>query len=148
MTTFEIHLNRAPDLFRRAWNTPAILPGDRLEFVHGGIVVTNESEAELLAKIFEIYNIDHPVGYNERSLSVGDVVIINGRWFVCEIRGWTRTAPRQVEYVPSDDLIDLRSSEMDAGVFEDPRIDIERYDDPDPYGVRDFCPDYPDDLPF
>lgn len=95
MTTFEIYLNRQTDaagrlaIFAR-FDEPAYQPGDRLEHVHGGSVVTDESEQALLNEIYRIYNIDHPEDYEQRSLSAGDVVVINGRSFACQAIGWER----------------------------------------------------------
>ncbi len=34
-------------------------------------------------KLFEMFNINHPKDYTARSLSVGDIVIVNGMMFIC-----------------------------------------------------------------
>jgi len=34
-------------------------------------------------KLFEMFNINHPKDYLGRSLSVGDIVIVNGMMFIC-----------------------------------------------------------------
>ena len=40
-------------------------------------------EAAILEHVFEIFNINHPAGYCARSLSVGDVVKLDGKSYVC-----------------------------------------------------------------
>lgn len=124
MTTFEIHLNRSPDLFRRFGDDGGFQIGDPLEFVHGGAVVTDESEAALLDAIFELYNTCHPPDYQERSLSVGDVVKIEGRFFACQAIGWTRISnPYESALKAFDEALEdefrLQERDFEAELFGD-----------------------------
>lgn len=147
MTTFRIYLNRAQDLFRRFGSDGGYHVGDPLGFVHEGAVITDESEAALLEKIFEIYNIAHPVDYRERSLSVGDVVEINGCRFACQPTGWTRLPKGIVQTTDhylaiSDDELDRISAEMDMGREFGYEVEAR-------FVPSIFTPDYdPDDIPF
>ena len=43
-----------------------------------------------LHKIFEIFNIRHPEDYKGRSLSVSDIVFIDGNYYYCDSFGWTK----------------------------------------------------------
>lgn len=45
---------------------------------------------EILERVFAIFNISHPTGYCGRSLSVSDVVGIEGRYYLCAVRGFNR----------------------------------------------------------
>ena len=44
---------------------------------------------QVLDAIFRQLNVDHPEDYHRRSLSVGDVVILNGRPYRCNGDGWS-----------------------------------------------------------
>jgi hypothetical protein len=57
----------------------------RLDLVHGA------NDGEILEEAFRILNVAHPGDYNERSLSVGDIVTIAGkRSYRCGWSGWER----------------------------------------------------------
>ena len=43
--------------------------------------VEGDNEGEVLDSLFEIFNIHHPKDYRNRSMSVGDVVRVNGKFF-------------------------------------------------------------------
>jgi hypothetical protein len=47
-----------------------------------------ELESTALERLFEIFNGSHPSNYNNRSLSVGDVVSLNGRVWACGLSSW------------------------------------------------------------
>lgn len=106
MTTFRILLNRT--LEDRRYSVPGYRQGDVLEEAHQGVAATDDSEAALLDAIFELYNTCHPADYHDRSLSVGDVVEINGRHFSCDSAGWTRIRPvvvvKTLEAIELEDL--------------------------------------------
>ena len=42
-----------------------------------------------LAHIFDVFNNDHPASYPHRSLSIGDLVTLDGRTYKCEPIGWS-----------------------------------------------------------
>lgn len=48
----------------------------------------NLSENNILDEIYEILNIRHPMGYDKRSLSVGDIVVINNKAFFVDRFGF------------------------------------------------------------
>jgi YodL-like len=68
-------------------------PFDRqqMRYVYWFELAYCSSDQELLDESFRILNVDHPAGYNERSLSVGDVVTIGRRRsYRCDWLGWER----------------------------------------------------------
>jgi len=52
--------------------------------------IKEESELHALEKLFEIFNINHPKDYRGRSLSISDVIAINGATYYCDSVGWTK----------------------------------------------------------
>jgi len=131
-THFHILLNRSEDMFRRQGGVTSAgyQHGDQLDVAHEGVVVTDESEAALLEEIFRIYNIDHPADYADRSLSVGDVVEINGRRYACQPTGWTRLVePVDPLYTNTLDRLLEEDEEADrAKAFDAWLDDQERHD--------------------
>lgn len=62
----------------------------KMRFAYCLEVVDREDE-HLLEETFRALNINHPVDYHERSLSVGDVVTIAGaRSYRCDWVGWQK----------------------------------------------------------
>ena len=51
-------------------------------------VFDGDVDARGLEDIFYIFNMEHPAGYRGRSLSVSDVVEINGKHYFCDSFGW------------------------------------------------------------
>lgn len=64
---------------------PALLPED-----------PEQRTCAILERVYEIFNTEHPAGYCGRSLSVGDVVKLEGRYYLCGIVGF-----RQVTFESS-----------------------------------------------
>jgi hypothetical protein len=61
----------------------------RMRFAYRLELSAGRPDTELLEEAFRILNIAHPPDYNERSLSVGDVVTIDGkRSYICDWTGW------------------------------------------------------------
>lgn len=54
--------------------------------------------AVILEQVFSIFNTAHPAGYCGRSLSVGDIVQLEGRHYLCAVFGFT-----QVEFQTSQE---------------------------------------------
>lgn len=51
----------------------------------------DDGDVELILEIlFRIFNIEHPVGYKGRSLSVGDIVQVDNLYFICDSFGWKK----------------------------------------------------------
>lgn len=63
----------------------------------------------LLEKIFAMFNLRHPEGYCSRSLSVGDVVELEGQHYLCAAFGF-----RRITFQTSDSLR-TASSQDSAG---------------------------------
>lgn len=42
----------------------------------------------VLDGLFHMFNVNHPADYKARSMSVSDVVVVNGRAFYCDKFGW------------------------------------------------------------
>ena len=61
---------------------------DHYEKVYEGEIEGYEDDSDALELIFCKLNTRHPEGYKARSLSVSDVVVINGRPYYCDIFGW------------------------------------------------------------
>ena len=43
---------------------------------------------EVLEALFEIFNLNHPDDYEARSLSVSDIVVLEGKVYYCDSFGW------------------------------------------------------------
>lgn len=72
------------DVFIRGYE-----PGDVLTLMSAGTIdVEVDNVKEALEKLFDRYNIDFPVGYEGRSMSVGDVIVIGETAWSCENSGW------------------------------------------------------------
>lgn len=57
----------------------------------GDIDCTSESLNSVLEKIFTILNSDcSPFDYNGRSLSMSDIVKVDGKYFYCDTVGWKK----------------------------------------------------------
>lgn len=78
-----------PIAMKLAWEGDSIADLD----IESGI-----SDEAALEDVFRIFNIEHPLQYRNRSLSVGDIVSIENRNFTCESVGW--------KYVGSEPLSD------------------------------------------
>ena len=52
-------------------------------------VVETETVNEALEELFEIFNIRQPDCYYARSLSVSDVVLLDGQLYYCDRIGWS-----------------------------------------------------------
>lgn len=53
-----------------------------------------EGESELtdhfgvLEYLFEIFNLNHPIGFNGRSMSVSDIVQLDDKYYFCDSMSW------------------------------------------------------------
>ena len=48
------------------------------------------SEEKILDNLFEQFNVAHPKNYHGRSMSVSDVVVLNGTMYYCDSFGWKK----------------------------------------------------------
>jgi len=49
-----------------------------------------KKDEDVLEELFEEFNINHPAGFKSYSMSVGDMVNLDGRLYHCAPVGWTR----------------------------------------------------------
>jgi len=58
--------------------------------VYSGSIYKSSSETitDHLERLFTIFNLQHPIDFRGHSLSVSDVVKIDGRHFYCDSFGW------------------------------------------------------------
>lgn len=56
----------------------------------GSINYGDESVSEKLELIFSAFNRNHPIGFKGHSLSVSDVVYLNGEYFFCDSFGFKK----------------------------------------------------------
>jgi hypothetical protein len=77
-------------------------PDHRVVLVYRGHVPAGTADIDACELVFELLNIGHDADYSEpnpdavayrargnRSLSVGDLVSVDGRWFSCGRFGWS-----------------------------------------------------------
>lgn len=64
-------------IFRGEIECPQQLPEDHEQRAH-----------MILEKVYSIFNTDHPAGYCGRSLSAGDVVKLEGKYYLCAVFGF------------------------------------------------------------
>ena len=61
---------------------------------HGQFEVEADTVMQALEHTFKILNIGPaPTDARERSLSVGDAVVVDGVWYTCEGMGWAEMSP-------------------------------------------------------
>ncbi len=75
-----------------AWPLPPLNP-EQMKYVYRMALAVSQdaTDADLLEAIFHTFNMNHPADYHQRSLSVGDVVTLDGeRSFLCDVTGWKR----------------------------------------------------------
>jgi len=56
--------------------------------VYEGDVIPETDPISTLEKLFEIFNINHPADFRGHSLSVSDVVELDGVKYYCDAQGW------------------------------------------------------------
>lgn len=62
---------------------------DYNEIYNAKYLITDEADdIEILETLFEIYNIRRPTDFKGHSLSVGDIIDLDGRLYVCCNCGW------------------------------------------------------------
>ena len=72
-----IYLNRQEDAEGRLLGFFGYKPGQKLEKVYEGLwAVEITDDHAILEDVFQVFNIQHPPTYRQRSLSVGDVVLL------------------------------------------------------------------------
>jgi len=87
---YEIYTNETIDMSREYIpSCEGYLPGSHMKLAYKGEVTDSTSTVDsILNKLFEKFNIDHPEDYKGHSLSVGDVVVLDGSAFTVEPFGW------------------------------------------------------------
>lgn len=56
--------------------------------VYEGIVDVNNSIVLTLDYLFEKFNLAHPKDFHGHSLSISDIVELDGVWYYCDSTGW------------------------------------------------------------
>lgn len=95
-----------------------------MEFQTGGVNLENydivysgkidrldQSDNEILNNLFQTFNVDHPADYRGRSLSVSDVVTLNGKSYFCDTAGWVELPPVADETAPEQPAAPVVKSE-------------------------------------
>ena len=54
----------------------------------GDLETTSTDCIDILEELFELLNINHPVDYKGHSLSVSDIILLNGKYYYCDAYGW------------------------------------------------------------
>ncbi len=52
--------------------------------------IEGDDTIQILEKLFEIFNINHPKDFRGHSLSVSDIVILDGVKYYCDSMGWEK----------------------------------------------------------
>lgn len=52
--------------------------------------INSSSVKQGLEDLFYIFNMQHPPGYTGRSLSISDVIEIDGEYYYCQAVGWLK----------------------------------------------------------
>ena len=78
------------------------------EVYDGNIIESSPDIYKVLDEIFHLLNIGkRPENYNGHSLSVSDVVYIDGRYFFCDSYGWEEVMKKNVEVKAEEPVIDI-----------------------------------------
>lgn len=67
---------------------PEIAKMENYESVYKGKIKMKGTPEQLLELLFRKFNIDHPDGYAVRSMSVSDIVALDGNMYYCNPVGW------------------------------------------------------------
>jgi hypothetical protein len=89
--SYEFFVNVTFDPTRAYINFDGYRPGALLEKAYTGEIDAADAKAAC-EKLFEKFNMDHPADYKNRSMSVGDVLMLTDGlrvlYFACESVGW------------------------------------------------------------
>jgi len=77
----------------RPWSANGYQPGDHLQPVWSFLVPAStlrslDKMRDACETAFHVLNVDHPNGWADRSMSVGDIVMFGEVAMVCEMVGW------------------------------------------------------------
>ena len=68
-------------------NRTASLNAHQYKKVYEG-VIDGDGIATTLDNLFQIFNLNHPEDYRGRSMSVSDIVVLDGVGYYCDSEGW------------------------------------------------------------
>ena len=54
----------------------------------GDLETISTNPIDILEELFELLNINHPADYKGHSLSVSDIILLNGKYYYCDAHGW------------------------------------------------------------
>lgn len=84
----ENNINLTLDLYKKVYE--GTIHSERSEFF--------DNSTEICDHIYLKLNFNHPADFKGHSLSVSDIVMINGRYFYCDDHGWTEVKfPKQTK---------------------------------------------------
>jgi hypothetical protein len=84
---YKIYTNETIDLSREYIMFDGYRPGAHMKLAYSGDIRA-ESVQNARERLFETFNINHPVDYIAHSLSVGDVIVLNDIAYACGSVGW------------------------------------------------------------
>ena len=58
--------------------------------VYDSKIKSKKTIDEILEDLFEIFNINHPDDFHGHSLSISDIVVIDGTTYFCDSIGWKK----------------------------------------------------------
>ena len=58
------------------------------ETYEGNLETSNTDVRDILEELFIELNINHPADYTGHSLSVSDIIVIDGHYYYCDSIGW------------------------------------------------------------
>jgi hypothetical protein len=96
---YRLYLNETIDITREYCSYDGYVPGAHMKLAYAGEVTVADGDGKrqyALESLFETFNINQPKDYKDRSLSVGDVVVLNDGTndivYGCMGVGWERVA--------------------------------------------------------
>lgn len=86
------------NMFRQLTNQPkAIKMQETYELVYSGEVPATSADTKTLEQLWYRFNMEHPSDYTGRSMSMGDIVSLDDKYYYCDAVGFKEV---KVTYVP------------------------------------------------
>jgi YodL-like protein len=79
------------DLLFRSLDRIGTVDLDKYVVTYSADITDVGSDAAVLETLFQIFNTDHPADFRQHSMSVGDIVVLDGaRFWFCDSIGWVQ----------------------------------------------------------
>lgn len=88
---YHFYVNSQKDDRGRLVGFDGYQPGHTLRLAYKG-QVDSADDLHACEYLFGQFNINHPADYRDRSMSVGDVVVLDGRAYACAVTGFQSIA--------------------------------------------------------